>query len=123
MHNQHRRMAMRKSCLLTIAGSIFLSGIFVTALFQSSTAVAEMSSSGEQSGTQSSKGEQSGDNKGTGIPKSPQECVKDKGCLSQTASGQTSIQGTTCSTGMVCTNPGASCSLNGMKCRTYDFGG
>jgi hypothetical protein len=115
---------MRMKSLLSIGGRIVLAGALAAVFFIPSTVLAEMGSSAAQSGKQSSTDKPSGGPQGGDIPSSVQECIKDKGCLSQSASGQTSDQGTTCTSGMACTNPRASCVLGGSKtCHTYDFGG
>jgi len=63
-----------------------------------------------------------------GIPRDPkaaEECIKNQGCLAHAVKpGDTSLQGTTCRTGMACNNVGASCVITGtMHCQTYDLNG
>ena len=46
------------------------------------------------------------------------------GCMGHAAAGEAAINGGTCTTGLVCNTPGASCVIGGAKrCRNFNMGG
>jgi len=101
-------------------GSLLALGLIAAALAVPLPVQAADQLAQKQSGQQAP-----GMQKGDGIPSTPQECIKDKGCLAQDQSGQTaSNDGVTCTSGMACTFEGASCAIGGTRhCKTWDLDG
>lgn len=120
--------------LLTSGSRVILVGLFATVLAQTSTIQAMAADSGSTKSEpqasdikQESDKDTQGRGESPGVPPGPDDCFKDKGCMTQTVtttSGQRSTTGTTCRSGVACTTPGASCALGGtMRCKTIDLGG
>ena len=51
-------------------------------------------------------------------------CSDEHGCMGHPANGEAAVNGGTCTSGIACNNPGASCVIGGAKkCRNYNMGG
>jgi hypothetical protein len=118
---------MRIDSLLRLSGRVLLTGLFAAILLAPSSPVqaAENDSGNAQHVQQAPGGKEQVDTvkKGTGIQRD-NACFEDKGCMARTQTGDPAFNGGTCTSGMVCVYPGASCALGGAKhCRTWNLGG
>ena len=51
-------------------------------------------------------------------------CADEQGCMGHTATGEAAVNGGTCTSGIACNSPGASCVIGGAKkCRNWNLGG